>query len=318
MSSVQEKLEQLERRTNVLERQMRVWRFATLLTTAFGVMVVGPRIGQAQAGDEGEVTKVKAPFQVVDSKGMPVMVVAERNVTFFDGEGAPKIVLGINPLFTGLSVVNEGRKLITAMGDTPSGGKLAVANASGRIGTVISTDADGGVISVYNRHQKAVSGVAATNNGGGTLFVHDQDEKPRVVVMTTPTGGHLGILNTAMKQVVSLETTDDGARLDFKDGNQRRLASLGVMGLYGGRLGLLDQNGQAIGGIGAGDHRARGLVICDERGQPVGHVVADEDGGSVGVVNGASHQVGRLAVSRAGDGLLEITNRAGKKVFAKP
>jgi hypothetical protein len=135
------RLNELERRLAAAEQDARqarrqVRRLTYVLAAGAVLLLVAAvaRPGDTQAI---RVTKVKAPFQVVDSAGRLLLLVENSHpgphLQLFDSAGRACVELGMGTKGGGrLDVVNRAGKPVVRLGSTDAGGKLEVMAPTGK------------------------------------------------------------------------------------------------------------------------------------------------------------------------------------------
>jgi hypothetical protein len=135
--------------------------------------------------DPGVPTQVKAPFEVVDKRGAPILVVTDAPYKSVPRKGAVHIGHGSSTNYD-VWVHDGGMRPVAAMGEsTVGGGQLFLANAKSVV--TIDLTAEQGII-VGNSSGKGIINLAASERGSGQLLVKDSDGSISVEMGTLPEG----------------------------------------------------------------------------------------------------------------------------------
>lgn len=154
-SADRERIRGLERRVEQSERAVRRLQFSIMGLGLVTVLVwAAPAVSQ---GGARKVTRVSAPFQVVDTSGRLLMMVETGKpgpfLQLYDSAGGPSVVLG--------------------MGER-GGGSLQVYERAGKPGvSLAAAPGGGGSLTVLDAGQKPGVTLAAGAKGGGSLRVLD-------------------------------------------------------------------------------------------------------------------------------------------------
>ena len=261
-------------------------------------------------------TKVKAPFQVVDEKGIVIMSIQ-------DHEGSTN---------RGAYLYNRSGKSIvdlTSTADSGGGGKITVTADGAEISDV-GEQATGVTISglrqttgiQVNRDGKkavAISSEAGGKDGspGGSVQIFNGAEKPSATLESEKGGGALKIFDAANKTSASLDAQTDGGSLKIFGSGEKKVATLDAQS-SGGSLKIF---GSAANPVTTIDVQKDGgnLKILGPGGKQAIALETQNDGGSLSVFGLDEKAVGTLK-SDAGDGKFWISDKSGKEVagvFAK-
>jgi len=259
---------------------------------------------EARIGKDGNVTRIKAPFQVLAADGTPLLYVSEAR---------PK----------------TGGVLITRQA---SGGALFVLDAGGdyQAGMGISED-DFGVLYAYNRQGK----IAAQMSGSpGFAIWNKEGDNVAVLNASSTGGGRLSLWNNDVRIAMLEDSAGAGNLTLMKGSNGQAIVRLGMVG-GAGRLAVMGNEGKIgaslmgdVDGGGflglatrTGQTFAQGSITDDGRGlfqvfMPGGIPVAvmgqgGEGAGGIFQVRTAGGLKGTFGTASAGGGMLQLVSQAG-------
>jgi hypothetical protein len=315
-----------QRTINGLERRT-TWRrpnvailIVLIAAVALGISSWSTRassvVGRSTFASDTAPTKVKAPFEVDDDNGIPIMIVQDP------GSDAK--------LDRGLYIIDQSRREVARMGatdDDGGGGRLRVEEtgpftssegseisgveiigtkekstvqvirAAKKIASIGGEQGDkggvesGGSIQIFGANEKPIATLSKGKNGG-ELTVYDAKNKKGATVGTDTTGGLLSVYSSGDKPKATLATDADGGLLSIYGTGEKSVASL-----------------KSDGGNGK-------LSISEKGGDSVVEAVADETGGSVKVIKKGDDKT-YTSINALGRGIGLSVRKAGTQyIFA--
>jgi hypothetical protein len=174
---MEERVVELERRLARVERRERATRWGALVAVAAALALGAPR----PAVTQGFANTVKAPFQVIDGTGKPLVAVtggqSGGRLMLHDATGAAVASLYTDGDGGNLAIRNKlGHDVAMLAG--PRGGILDVRDAAGKQVAVLFAGADGANLMIRNRSGRDVIQALANPTGDGKLGVYDASGKP--------------------------------------------------------------------------------------------------------------------------------------------
>lgn len=258
-----------------------------------------------------DASRVKAPFEVVDRAGRPILRVVEGEPT---GAGVV-ITSGAGGARHGVYVLNAKGARVAALGQAPAGrGALAIREPDGKVifavtdgaptGTgVVVTGGDHGArrgLYVLSDGGTRVAGIAQAPDGYGVLALRDAKGITRARADGT---GTLRISNAKGSDVlrVAEEPGSDPAQVIIAGGAD------------GGSVRVANGRGKAVAGLLGGVRGAGAVAVGNGEGQTLAEMSVSPDGRGLFQVLGQGGQpiaVLTQAIETHG-GLLQISNKTG-------
>lgn len=184
-------------------------------------------LGTAAAAPKPQALTVKAPFQVLNSKGTLVFSVSADAATgggvakVYAASGAPVAALQTSEAGTGgeLAVGGDvtgqkvrlggnndqltlrfyqGSTLLGGMGSSANGGLLQLNDKTGKTTAKMANNGNGGTVGIYGSDEKPKV-IMATNGetGRGAIDILGDNGEPAVTLRATANAGYFAIANTA-------------------------------------------------------------------------------------------------------------------------
>ena len=229
-------------------------------------------------------TKLKAPFEVDDDNGIPIMVVRDQG--------------GDANIGRGVYVIDQSRKAVVRLGttDDDGGGGMIMVTETGPMTTSTGSQVNGveiigakekSTVQVIRDAKKIVSmGGEQEDKGGsesgGSVQVFGTNEKSAGALSATKTGGELKIYDAKNKQAAKLGGDSVGGSLNIYGAGDKPKVAVSVDS-DGGTISIYGTGDKAIATLksNAGDGK---LSIADKEGNPVVEAVANQTGGYVKVM----------------------------------
>lgn len=298
--------------------QRRGWR-STLVTTigiacltavginSWSVNASFPSNATVLAGQLGNLpTKLKAPFEVVDSQGKTILLVQDkdsektqlpRGAYIYSQSGKPVVDLSATTLNGGggrVRTTSEDEQTYSAMG--------AVANVAivgtykgGKRTTMIGTDEENpGVLKVYREDGQRAAATLEQKAQGGELNVFGTGDKPVASIQNDAGDGKLWINDKGGQPVAGVFASDNGGVV--------KVMKSGEANTY-----------TAINAIGAG----LGMVVrqAGKRLVFAGAKADTGDAGSVLIYAGSDNAVAGMSTYGGGKGLVGVFNQSNAIAF---
>jgi hypothetical protein len=288
------RLSALERRNAVLEREL-----ATLV----------------QSTPSPDLSRVKAPFEVVDRAGRPILRVMEGEPT---GAGVV-ITSGVGGARHGVYILHPNGTRVAGIGQAPAGhGALTVRAPDGRTifavtegeptGTgIVVTGGEAGTrggLYVLDGSGHRLAALGQSGLGVGTLQLRDERGTTRVHA----DGSGTLVLSDANGKGV-LRVAENPAPSDARGSAQVVISG----GADGGAVRVANKTGKVVVGMLGGVRGAGAVVVANPAGQGVAEMSVSDDGrGLLQIFGRAGRPVAVLtqAVETPG-GLLQISNQNG-------
>ena len=325
LSTAQKNIRKLEKRDT--------WRPNALALTCFALVIaLGISLFGAKASSENErkeasalssdvPTKVKAPFEVDDQNGQPIMIVREDN--------------GPNgSIDRGVYIFNEARQAVIHLrstSDDGGGGRIRVGD--GITGATTESGIGNGVeiggtqqksgVQIVRQGKKVVSiggeqydkytvvdGKQVTEKGGA-IQVFDSSEKPIATLNGQKAGGSLTIFGSASKPIATLDSQTDGGSLKLYNSNNKTEATLDAL-KDGGSLKIQGADSKTQASL---DTQSDGgsLKLFGTGEKKAVTLESKSDGGSLSIFNTAEKAAATLS-SDASEGKLAINDKSGELV----
>jgi hypothetical protein len=164
---MEERLRELEVRLARAERRERATRWGGLAVLGAALALVAARPAVTQTLPNF----VKAPFQVIDGTGKPLLEVAAG----------------------------------------PSGARVGLYDAAGKVAASLYTDADGGNLRLRNRGGQDILSIGfLASQHGGVVDLKDNEGKQVALLFANADGGTLTLRSKGGRDVVQLFSTPEG------------------------------------------------------------------------------------------------------------
>lgn len=288
-------------------------------------------------GPDG-ITRVSAPFQVVDASGKVVLSVADAD------NSAAGTSISLSNGGGGISTYSNKGTLATVARSQPSGHGLLIAfDASGRQRGTVFGDSGGfqtlneagkqvalsgsfngkGLIGIYTDRSERIAVLSEASTGGGELTVFDKGHTKTALIGADAAGGLLQ-LHGAGKAVVAVElgvsaVTAGAGYIYVMDGGGKRSAVLAGATADGTGALVIERDGGSAASVSVNDAGAGELVLASPDGGP--GLTANgtlEDGGrgaGIRVFNRDGDQVLGIGTRDDGSGTVNVQEK-GKVLVA--
>lgn len=259
-------------------------------------------------------TKVKAPFEVDDDNGIPIMVVRDQaNQDANVGRG--------------VYVIDQARKAVVRLGttDDDGGGGMIMVTETGPMMTstggqvngvqIIGTQEKSTLQVVRGGKQVASIGAEQGDKGGvesgGSVQVFGANEKPIVTLSKGKNGGELNVYDAKNKKAATLGTETSGGSLKMYGSGDKPTATLGTES-DGGTLKVFASGDKPKGTFSA-ESDGGSLKIFGSSEKPKASLGVESDGGKLDIFGTSEKAVATLR-SDSGFGKLSIGNSEGTSV----
>jgi hypothetical protein len=287
-------------------------------------------------GTDG-ITRVTAPFQVVDASGKVVLSVADAGnsaagtsislsggggaIATYSSKGNISTLAESGPAGHGLMIAHDasGRQRGTVLGD--SGGFMTMNEAGKQVALTGSFNGKG-VIGIYTDRSQRIAVLSEATTGGGELTLFDKAHTKTALVGADAAGGLVqlhGVGKSAL--TVELGVNDGGGGvLELMDRGGRRAAMLtGSDSLGTGQL-LIEKDGRPAATLDVNNAGAGDLVLFNPSGGlglTANGTLEDAPGRGAGirVFNSDGDQVLGLGTRDDGSGTVNIQEK-GKVLVA--
>ena len=220
-----------ELRMNRLEKQVRIYRIATLLLL---VGITGGLVmGFKDKSTPPDILKAKS-FQVVNSNGD---IIAEM--------GAEKG----NGLIT--TMTPSGRKLFQVFTTEGGGGGINTFDNNGEVNFKVTRTIDGGgYMALFNSARKEIFEVGTTTANYGYFRVNDRyGEKLAWLTFTEGGGGYFSLAGKDNKELIKFSTPEAGGRVGIYNGSNKRITFIGAMDNKDGNITVYDKDNTKTGSV---------------------------------------------------------------------
>ena len=237
------------------------------------------------AADE-KTTIIKAPLEVDDDNGNPIMIVRDQ-------------ANGNDPRYPrGLYITDQSKKAVVKLGatdDDGGGGEIMVTETGPGItstgahvnGIEIIGTKEKSTIQVIRAEKKIVSmGGEQDDKGGdesgGSVQVFGSGEKTFASLSAAKTGGELKIFDTKSKQTAKLSSDSSGGSLKIYGAGDKPKATISA-DTEGGLISVFGTGEKAVATLKSDGGNGK-LSIANKGGNSVIEAVGEETGGSVKVM----------------------------------
>lgn len=240
-------------------------------------------------------TKVKAPFEVDDNNGNPIMIVRDQG--------------GDATIDRGVYVFNESHKAVidlSSTSDDGGGGMIKVTDA-GVAATSVGSEING--VEIGGTQKKTGIQIVRGGKKLASIGAEQGDKFAKNSTDLVETGGMIQIYDSSEKPAVTLLSGKTGGELDVF-GAKPKPTSIGGSETSGGSIKLFGTTDKPIAVLGGTQSGGGSLSIYGTTDKPKAVLGSEADGGSLKIFGSSDTALATLATN-AGNGKLSIGNKGG-------